>query len=1142
MKKRRLVAFKPLAMRISIIQIFLLLFFFTSSAREGKGQEVLERVISISVEKIKIKDVLPKIQQLADVKFIFSSGIINANRRVSFAADQEKLGELLYKVFKPLNIEFRALDDNIILFSDGKVDDNIIFRGIPVHGKITDDKGNALSGATIEIKGTVTKTSTDSKGVFVLNDVEPQAVLVISYVGYEATEVTVGNRTEINVSLKIRDNSLDQVVVIGYGLTRKRDVVGSVNVVSAKDAGANTATSPTQLLQGKAAGVQVVQTNGLPGSGAQIIIRGTGSFTSVNPLYVIDGIQGDINLFNSLNVQDIEQITILKDASSTAIYGAAAANGVVIITTKKAVSGRPKISFNSQIGFAKAWRQLDILKAKDYIDLVKDVATTQSIQLPAKFNSPGVLIDSTDWQESIFRTGMLTNNHINISGGTDKFLYTFSTGFITQESIVKNYANNRLNVRIGLEETLGRFRLGQTLNLRYTRATGGVASLGDAINMAPYKPIYDPNVIGGFAIVSNVEDLSNAGNPLQSISLTNSEDNEFVFYPQLFGEVNLIKGLKFRSQFSAKVGGTKSTDFNQPYTAANYLFATRGASQGYSNYSNYIIENFFSYNRTFDKHNISATLGNSYIDPGKASSLNASGSNIANDVIRNLSVALAQNVTGTSSGYASTALISYYGRVIYTFDNKYVLSASMRRDGASNFGANNRFGNFPGVGAAWKFSEEGFVRNSIPWVTEGKLRVSWGRTGNNNIPPFLTDAVTYGGDPSGNLIYSLGINETFTPGVTVNRIPNPNLKWEETDQLDAGLDLVIKNKLNITIDWYKRKNKDLLVFVPLPTSNGIGNSGGVNSNIATNAATAENKGLEITLGYSDYTGKTVGFNVSVNAAFNKNKVLSLGQEFLAPIRSGSFSSSGAFTYTATGSPIGSFYGYRIDHVARDQAEIDALNALAAKKTGNQAAIYQSGLLPGDFIFRDINDDGLLTSTDQEILGNPMPKILYGLNAGLTYNRFDLNIVIAGVSGLKLANSLRLYTHFADKPHNSSTAILDRWRKSGDDVPLPRAGQNPVNNLQLSDFFLEDGSFLRLRNITIGYRIPATTLKNLTGNVVSNFRLYIASENLVTITKYKGYDPEVSTQDSGGNYIFQRGIDNGQLPQPRTFLFGIQVDF
>jgi hypothetical protein len=332
------------------------------------------------------------------------------------------------------------------------------------------------------------------------------------------------------------------------------------------------------------------------------------------------------------------------------------------------------------------------------------------------------------------------------------------------------------------------------------------------------------------------------------------------------------------------------------------------------------------------------------------------------------------------------------------------------------------------------------------------------------------------------------------------------------------------------------------VYVPLPTSNGVGGTGYVGSDIATNAATAQNMGMEFTVGYNNNISQDVRLNISVNAAYNKNKVLSLGKQFLAPIRSGSFFTLPAFTYTSAGLPIGSFYGFRVDHVAKDQAEIDALNAIAAQKTGTAGAKYQAGLLPGDFIFRDLDADGQVTDKDQEILGNPMPKVLYGINAGLIFKNFDLNIVMAGVSGLKLINATRFYTEFADKPHNSTKDILNRWKKAGDVAPLPRAGQSAVSNLRPSDFFLEDGSFLRLRNITLGFTIPQSSVNSITGNVVNSLRIYVASENLLTITNYKGYDPEISTQGSGGNYIFQRGIDDGQLPQPRTFLLGVQFGF
>jgi hypothetical protein len=333
-----------------------------------------------------------------------------------------------------------------------------------------------------------------------------------------------------------------------------------------------------------------------------------------------------------------------------------------------------------------------------------------------------------------------------------------------------------------------------------------------------------------------------------------------------------------------------------------------------------------------------------------------------------------------------------------------------------------------------------------------------------------------------------------------------------------------------------------LVFVPLPTSNGIGGVGYVSSSIATNAATAENKGIEITLGYNSNLSEDLRINFNVNGAFNKNKVLSLGKQFLSPIRDGVFSSMPAITYTTAGFPIGSFYGYRVDHVVKDQAELNALNAAAAAKTGNATAKYQDGLAPGDLVFKDLDHDGLVTDKDQEVMGNPMPKLLYGFNAGANFKNFDLNIVIAGVGGVKLINATRYYTYYADKPHNSTTVLLNRWKKDGDVTSIPRVGYNVNNKIRNSDFFLEDGSFLRLRNITLGFSLPNAALNSITKNVVSSLRFYVASENLFTITNYKGYDPEVSTQGAAGNYIFRRGIDDGQLPQPRSFLVGLQAGF
>lgn len=1037
------------------------------------------------------------------------------------------------KISRPIELLCIVLMISTLLFQQAYTQDN---PGIS--GKVTDEALNPLANATIKIKGTNTSTVTDAQGNFTLKQAKRNSVIIVSYVGYLDKEVTIGSPDQlVTVALALSTTALDDIVVIGYGTAKKKEVVGAVNVVTAKEAGANTSTNPSQLLIGKAAGVQVIQSNGTPGADAQIIIRGTGSFTGVDPLYVIDGIQGDKNLFNTLSGQDIDNITILKDASSTAIYGAAAANGVVIVTTKKGKSGAPRVSVTSQWGVAKAWKQLDLLNAAQYVDVLKDFAATSNTSLPAKFNTNAVLADSTDWQKQVFRSALVSENDVNLSGGSDKVTYVFSAGYITQQSTIKDLTNKRLNTRFALDETLGRFRFGQSVNIRYTNTNGILTNVTDALGYAPYKPIYDPNILGGYSIVSNVEDFSNVPNPLQAFNVKTQASREYVFFPQLYGEVNIIKGLKFRSQVSATIGGGRSVGYQYPYTASNYLTFSRQATQGYNDYSYYTFENYFSYNKTFGNHTISATLGNSYLSAGNTAGLNGTGSNIPNDNIQNISVSPSQTVTGSYYNYARPSLISYYGRLNYTFNDKYILTASIRRDGASNFGINNRYGNFPGVGAAWRFSEEDFIKEGLSFISDGKLRAGWGRTGNNSIPNFLTSPYTFGGSPTGNLVYSFGPGETFYPGTTVNSIANPDLKWEQTDQTDIGLDLgFLNNKLTLSVDWYKRASSGLLVSIPLPASAGIGNTG-AQPNKTINAADAENKGIEFMVAYRDVISKSINYNVSFNAAFNNNKVTSLGSEFAAPIQAGAFSQLSTFTYTAQGSAIGAFYGYRKLSVAKNQAEIDALDA---KAPGGK---YQDGLKPGDFIFKDIDGDGQVNSKDQEILGNPIPKFVYGFNAGINYKNFDLNLVVSGVSGLKLLNAMKFSTLIMATGHNATTGILDRWKQDGDVAALPRVGQNAnaSGNLRASDWWLEDGSYLRLRNITLGYTIPTSALNNVANGTFKNIRIYVAAQNLVTITKYTGYDPEIFAQN-GGSFLFARGIDDGQLPQPRTFLAGIQLGF
>ena len=1005
-----------------------------------------------------------------------------------------------------------------------------------------------LSGVSVIVQGTSIGKSTNANGRFSINASTGQ-ILVISSIGFQQKEVSIGNDNNLIIRLDILPDNLKAVVIIGYGTTRKKQMVGSASIISPKDAGANTATNPAQLLIGKASGVQVLNSNGVPGSSSQIIIRGTGSFTSVDPLYIIDGMQASGNIFNSLAAQDIENITILKDASSTAIYGAAAANGVVIVTTKKVRSGTPRISVTSQFGTSQAWRLLDLLKAKDYVDLMKDYAITKGVPLPAKLNTPEVNIDATDWQREIFRRASSSETDVNISGGSEKVLYNLSLGYITQQAIMKDYEYKRLNARFSLDETFGRFHFGQSLTIRHTKSTGQIMDIffGGVATYPTYQPIYDSTVLGGYSIVSNRDDLASARNPLQALAMFSQKNSEYVLFPQLFGEVNIIKGLSLRSQIAATYGGGSSSSFQKAHTVSNFINRQRQSTLGLNNYFTYTIENYLSYNKVIGKHNISATVGTSYIDAGYANNLFETGTNIANNNIQNTNVALTRTIGASTEGYGTLAgrTKSNYARLIYSFNDRYVLSGSIRRDGSSNFGRNFRYGNFPGVGFAWNFSEEDFVKRSLPFISDGKLRIGWGRTGNNRFRLGLTDVLSYSGTPAGTLIYSFGPSETFVPGATVSTISNPFLRWEQTDQTDVGIDLgFLNNRLTFTIDWYNRKGSGLLVKVPLPSSTGIlGVARLGDPNVLTNAADAQNKGIELSLGYRSNSKGNFNYNINVNGSYNKNTTLSLSSGTQVPIKDGSILQGGSITYTAQGYPIGSFYGFRVDHVARDQAEIDALNAAASAKTGVPNSKYQSGLVQGDFIYKDLNGDGVLDSKDREVLGNPIPKYMYGLNIGANYKKFDFNLVASGIAGLKLINATKYYTEMIIEAHNATTAILNRWRKPGDVAALPRAGQN-ASNLRASDFYIEDGSYLRLRNITLGYTFSKSTLQSFSRNVFNSVRIYVAAQNLFTITHYTGYDPEISTQSSGDGdaFIFRRGIDNGQLPQPRTFLAGIQLQF
>lgn len=1019
-----------------------------------------------------------------------------------------------------------------------------------VTGKVTTTDGEPLVNASIGIKGQNGGTTTDASGSYSITAGNNQ-VLVFSYTGFATREINVGNQSVINVQLSSASTNLNDVVIIGYGTARRKELAGSVATINPASAGANTATNAASLVIGKAAGVQVLQGSGSPGAAPQIIIRGTGSFTRVDPLYVIDGIQSTRDVFATIPPQDIEDITILKDAGSTAIYGSNGANGVVIITTKKGRAGQPHVTVNAQYGISNAWKNMDMMNASQYFDLLKDWSAVQKNGvLPGKFTGPDAdkyKVDNTVWNDLIFHNANSYDVNITISGGSEKSTYHFFSGLVDQEAITGSVELKRWTNRLSLTQTVGRFSFGESFLVKNDWSSGYTVPIRDYLYMPNYQNIYDPSIFGGYSAMSNGADYTGIGNPRAAWETRSAKSKNILFIPQLYAEVRLIPGLKFRSQFNAQLGNSRSEYYQKAYKSANNIDISREGYASVSEGGKYTIENYFSYNKIFNNvHSLSVTAGNSYINEGRGTSETVKGSGYLHDSIPNVYVA--PNKTIDASTYPiGSALLSYFGRISYVYDERYIITGSLRRDGASNLDPERNWATFPAAQLGWRFSEESFMK-MLPALSNGMLKASWGRTGNNAVPQTASIVTIWNGaNPTGSLSYPFGITEDHAngPAATIRNSVLP-VVWETTDQTDIGLELgFLDNKLTMSFDWYKKHSKNLLTQVMFPNSGWTENN--AQAKMYYNAGDVTNTGFEALISYSGTIAKGFEFNISANGSYNKNRVekIRLGEGLPDQIiKAGGYwpteyAALGTTTLTRVGDPIASFYGYQVEGVISTAAELTALNAKAPG-----GVYYDKNTKPGDLKFRDVNGDGFISEQDKVMLGSSIPKFVYGLNMGMNYAGFDMNMVWSGTGGVKLLRSAKIFlSALQSSMHNASTDLLDRWKQEGDVSVNPRAGQNGNLNLVPSDWYVENGDYLRLRNFTIGYTLPLGKSSNIISKTFSNIRAYVAAQNLFTITKYKGYDPEVSNPDGNPADILSRGIDAGvAMPQPRTFLLGVQIGF
>jgi TonB-linked SusC/RagA family outer membrane protein len=1012
----------------------------------------------------------------------------------------------------------------------------LLFAQETVRGRVSAGD-TALSNVTVQVKGSNTATQTDNSGNFTIA-ASPNATLVLSAVGYALQEVRVNNRSDLTITMAATRGQLEEVVVIGYGTQRRALVTGAVASVSGKTIAELPVANISQALQGRVAGVQVTN-NGSPGSDPIVRIRGISSISfASDPLYVIDGFPtGNLS---AIDTRDIESLDVLKDASAAAIYGSRGTNGVIMITTKKGRrDGKMHVSLDSYYGTQNITKRLDLLNTEGF----KKYALAYRGSLPERLTTyanepiyPGASQTygqtNTDWQDAYFRKGAMTQHNIGLSGGNNVSRFYASAGFLDQKGTAPSVGYRRYNFRINSDHVISKvFTFGENLYLssgdqRYdANETGSRTNLVNVIRMMPHIPVYDPTSNGGYRGVNSVLDGGDPTNPVEDAALRNPGNRSTAkILGTAFLELNFTKWLKFRSTFGADYANGLTYRFSP-------IFNDRGTVAGSSASQASIINNRsisttllyteqLTFDKTFSNHHINVIAV--YEQQGqKTRDENASGNQASNDLktLNNATNVSVQTLVGQNT------LISFLGRANYEYAGKYLLSAAVRRDGLSVWAPGKKWATFPSMSVGWRVDQEEFMRNQTK-ISELKLRAGYGLTGLNGAvlgnTPWLVSV------NANSAYYPFDNSLTGGPASSIQRIGNPDLEWEKTKQLNFGLDLgLLNNRLTLSAEYFKRKTDNLILSVPLSPSMGY-----ISSTVSQNVGSMQNNGFEVQLGYNKREG-AFRWNASGNLSIIKNKVLKLASG-VSNIEAGGDADFGAYniTNTVVGQPIQSFYGWVVEGIFQDSTEV-------AKSPTQVPGILGTGA--GDIKFKDTNGDGKIDLNDRQYLGSFLPKLTYALNLGANYKNFDLSVFFQGVQGNKIYNATRVITEGMIRFFNAGTQVLNAWTPTNKNTNIPRAvSSDPNQNARPSTRFLEDGSYLRLKNIILGYNLPVSSLQSLTKGIVSGLRIYVSAQNLLTFTKYSGFDPEVGNRTPGSSLT--NGIDFAVYPQPKAYQVGIQANF
>jgi len=1025
-------------------------------------------------------------------------------------------------------------------------------QNITVTGTVVDESGEPLIGATVQQKGITNGVATDIDGNFSIS-VPKNASLVVTYVGYTTQTVAVEGRTKITVTMKENAELLDEVVVVGYGQMKRSDMTGSV--VSVNDAAIKKSvpTSIDQVLQGRAAGVQIQANSGTPGASTSIRIRGINSLNATNqPIFVIDGVVIDsatddesANPLSSINPSDIVSMDILKDASATAIYGSRASNGVIMITTKRGTAGNATVTYDGYVGWQEMPKKYDMLNLREYAKHHNFRANELNLLDPSSaFVNPDALGEGTDWQDELFKKALMTSHNISVSGGNERTTYAFSGGYLKQDGIALGSGFRRLSLRSNIDSQIKSWlRGGVNFSFSETKQKVGTDknTIMSALMQQPTVAVTSPD--GSF---DGPEDVWMPDNPVGLAELTTNNNRKTNFRLNTYLEATLYKGLTLKTEVSGDWNNN-----NYYYYMPDYQFGiktqdTRTSKWTKTNTKYWSWRNILTYNMTFNKvHSVNAMIGQEMSHFNWETQVgNATGflSNTTPDL------SAGDITTSTTTGYKfANSILSYFGRAFYSFDDRYLLTATIRRDGSSKFNKDHRWGWFPSVALAWRASQESFLRD-LTWMNNAKLRAGWGATGNQNVDQWATIAL-------------LSFKTTpWGTGVLTGNTPNTELTWETTHSWNVGLDLgFLDNRIELVADLYYKKTKNLLLQVQLPAY--IGSSGqGAASNPWQNIGSLENKGVELTINTTNITNKNFQWTTNLVFGLNRNKVLSLDTETATLEKSFQPSSTNFIvTKTAVGQPIGQFWGYKVIGRFDNPTDFyyhDANGNLKQVAIPEGNTIAESSTWLGDYIFEDVNGDGKINAEDCTYIGNPEPKFTFGFGNTFSWKGIDLTIFFSGSYGNKALNLTRY--RIEDPRQNSNIlkealnyAVIGKIDPNGPDddyrnlhvvnasstlMPAVQKSDANSNYTRISDRLVEDASYIRLQNISLGYTLPKNWVRKA---YLENVRIYMNIQNLHTWTKYKGLDPEVGAMYGDA---LMTGVDYGRYPTPRIYTFGLNVSF